>query len=131
MGQEDMIEAQDLVDAHDPAPDPANNWCCMHRVLSLQEDFANEKPMIQHYVESHRHVCMSLPKFHCKLNLIEMVWGFMKYYKCCKVDLLALANILTGYCNFSDGTLTTAKQLVLKCLGMCETITIHKFFHKS
>ena len=52
MGQEDTIKVQDLMDAHDPAPDPANDWCCMHWILSLQEDFMNEKPLIQHYVEN-------------------------------------------------------------------------------
>jgi len=35
--------------------------------------------MIQHYIESQGHVCMFLPKFHCELNPIEMLWGFMKY----------------------------------------------------
>ena len=40
----------------------------------------NEKPMIQHYIESRGHICMFLPKFHCELNPIEMLWGFMKYH---------------------------------------------------
>ena len=109
MGQEDTIADEDVTVVHDPIPAPTNNWCCMHWVLSLQDDFANENPMIQHYVESHGHVFMFLPKFHCELNLIKMVWGFMKYRKCCEIDLLALADILTGYCNFSDGTFTMAK----------------------
>lgn len=86
MGQEDTIEAQDLVDAHDPASDPTSDWCCMYRVLSLQDDFANEKPMIQHYVEGRGHVCLFLPKFHCELNPIEMLWGFMKYSKSLFID---------------------------------------------
>jgi hypothetical protein len=55
------------------------DWCCMYRVLSLQEDFATEKPMLQRYIESRGHVCMFLPKFHCELNPIEMLWGFAKY----------------------------------------------------
>ena len=62
MGQEDMIEAQDLVDAHDPALDPASDWCCMYCVLLLQDDFMNKKPMIQHYVKGQGHVCLFLPQ---------------------------------------------------------------------
>ena len=108
-GREDTVADEDVTVVHDPVPAPTSDWCCMHWVLSLQDDFANEKPMIQHYVESCRHVCIFLPKFHCKLNLIEMVWGFTKYRKCCEIDLLALADILTGYRNLSDGTFTTAK----------------------
>lgn len=38
MGQEDTTKAQDLVDAHNPAPDPASDWCCMYCVLLLQDN---------------------------------------------------------------------------------------------
>ncbi|KAG2335897.1 hypothetical protein BDR05DRAFT_897530 [Suillus weaverae] len=86
----------------------------MYRVLSLQEDFATEKPMIQHYIESHGHVCMFLPKFHCKLNPIKLLWGYAKY----------------RYRKASDGKFTTVKVLVPQCLDMCETLTIHWFFCK-
>jgi hypothetical protein len=57
-----------------------NEWCCMTHVLSLQSDFHNEKPLIQQYIEMHGHLCKSLPKFHCELNPIEMVWGYAKYH---------------------------------------------------
>lgn len=52
MGQEDTIAEQDVTDAHDPTSALTNNWCCMYWVLSLQDDFSNKKPMIQHYIES-------------------------------------------------------------------------------
>ena len=38
------------------------------------------KTYTQHYIESQSHICPILPKFHCKLNPIEMLWGFMKYH---------------------------------------------------
>ncbi|KAG2031227.1 hypothetical protein BDR03DRAFT_839069, partial [Suillus americanus] len=50
-----------------------NDWCCMYCILSLQDDFINEKPLIHHYIESCRHICHVLPKFHCELNPIEML----------------------------------------------------------
>jgi hypothetical protein len=47
-------------------------------VLSLQPDFANEKPLLQLVIEKAGHVCLFLPMFHCELNPIEMVWGQTK-----------------------------------------------------
>lgn len=61
--------------------------CCMTRVLSLQPDFVAEKPLLQLLIEQAGHKCLFLPKFHCELNPIEMVWGQTKrrksrfYYK--------------------------------------------------
>jgi hypothetical protein len=81
MGQEDTLTEKDIAQADEDVDVPANNWCCMHRVLTLQDDFANEKPRIQHYLEGRGHVCMFLPKFHCELNPIELLWGYAKYRK--------------------------------------------------
>jgi hypothetical protein len=79
MGQEDSLEEADLAQAEEPDEELKDDWCCMYRALSLQDDFANEKPMLQHYLEGRGHVCLFLPKFHCELNPIEMLWGYAKY----------------------------------------------------
>jgi hypothetical protein len=55
--------------------------CCMQRVLSLQADFRAEKPLLQLVIEDAGHKCLFLPKFHCELNPIEMVWGQAKRRK--------------------------------------------------
>ena len=83
MGQEHTVVKEDLTEAQDPVSKQPNKWCCLYQILSLQANFTNEKPMIQHYTKSQGHVdvCMFLPKFHCELNPIEMLWGFMKYSK--------------------------------------------------
>lgn len=52
--------------------------CCMQRVLSLEKDFREEKPLLQLVIEKAGHKCLFLPKFHCELNPIEMVWGQTK-----------------------------------------------------
>jgi len=57
--------------------------CCMQRLLSLQDDFKNEKPLLQLIIEGAGHICLFLPKFHCKLNLIELVWGQAKRRESC------------------------------------------------
>jgi transposase len=54
----------------------------MYKVMSLQDDFVNEKPQLQHDLEARGHVCLFLPKFHCELNPIELVWGYAKYREC-------------------------------------------------
>ena len=78
-GQEETLAESNITQAEQPDIEPQSDWCCMHRVLSLQDNFANETPMIQKYVESRGHVCLFYPKFHCELNPMEMVWGFVKY----------------------------------------------------
>jgi len=55
---------------------PDDKWCCMHHVLSLQEDFRSEKPLIQSLIEDAGHIYLFLPRFHCKLNSIEMLLGY-------------------------------------------------------
>ena len=51
----------------------------MYKVMSLQDDFVNEKPQLQHDLEAKGHICLFLLKFHCELNLIELIWGYAKY----------------------------------------------------
>ena len=58
---------------------PDDEWCCMHRVLALQDDFRSEKPLLQSIIEDAGHICLFLPRFHCELNPIEMLWGYGKY----------------------------------------------------
>jgi len=57
--------------------------CCMQRLLSLQDDFRSEKPLLQLIIEGAGHTCLFLPKFHCELNPIELVWGQAKRRKFC------------------------------------------------
>jgi hypothetical protein len=56
--------------------------CCMQRALECQPDFKAEKPLLQVLIEKRGHICLFLPKFHCELNPIEMVWAQIKCHKC-------------------------------------------------
>jgi len=52
MGQEDTLEDNDVVQAEEVeepevAESPISDWCCCYRVLSLQDDFTNEKAHIK------------------------------------------------------------------------------------
>ncbi|KAH7925369.1 hypothetical protein BV22DRAFT_1011364 [Leucogyrophana mollusca] len=132
MGQEELLNDNDVNQAEEVVAPPVDDWCCMYRVLSLQDDFAHEKPMIQHLLERRGHVCLFLPKFHCELNPIEMVWGYAKYreFPACAPSF-PVSFLSPGYRNASDGKFTTAKVLVPQCLDMCDTLTIRRFFRKS
>jgi hypothetical protein len=55
--------------------------CCMQRALECQPDFKAEKPLLQVLIEKRGHICLFLPKFHCELNPIEMVWAQIKCRK--------------------------------------------------
>jgi hypothetical protein len=56
---------------------PKNN-CCARVILAAEPDFANEKNWLQTEVEKRGHFFHFLPKFHCELNFIEMIWGYTK-----------------------------------------------------
>ena len=56
----------------------ARTDCCMRKMLSSQQDFKDERSLIQIVIEEAGHKCWFLPKFHCELNLIEMYWGWGK-----------------------------------------------------
>ena len=79
MGTKDTVTDADRTQAEESEAISVDKWCCISRVLSFQEDFVNEKPLLQHYLEDQGHVCLFLPKFHCELNPIEMLWGYAKY----------------------------------------------------
>jgi len=75
---------------------------------------------------------MFLPKFHCKLNPIEMLWGFAKYCESPIFFLIFISFIaIEGYRNVSDGKFATAKKIVPQCLDMCDMLTIRRFFQKT
>jgi hypothetical protein len=80
MGAEDTMMDADCTQAKESKTISADRWCCISRVLLLQEDFMNKKPLLQHYLKGQGHVCMFLLKFHCELNPIEMLWGYAKYH---------------------------------------------------
>jgi len=45
-GQEDSLNDAVLEEASKVVEEQKNKWCCLYRVLLLQEDFINEKPEI-------------------------------------------------------------------------------------
>lgn len=55
--------------------------CCLYYVLSQEPDFLEQKPWLHETVEKQAGFYFMLyPKYHCELNYIEMVWGYIKAY---------------------------------------------------
>ncbi len=61
-GQGDPASVEGIVVA-DPETPPTSEdmWCCIHHILSLQEDFQTEKPLIQSLIKDMGHICLFLP----------------------------------------------------------------------
>ena len=58
---------------------PADNLaCCARRILSQCADFRVDKCWLEETVEEMGHRLLFFPKFHCELNFIEMLWGYVK-----------------------------------------------------
>ena len=134
MGQDDSVKEEDIKHIESEALPITNDkgWCCMYRVLALQEDFQTEKPLIQSVIKDAGHICLFLPQFHCELNVIEMLWGYAKFRVCvARCTVIHLIFCFPGYRDSADGKFNTAKALVPQCLDSCNVITIRKFFQKA
>ena len=62
----------------DKSPPLSNVQCCARRILSQCEDFRVDKCWLEETVEALGHRLLFFPKFHCELNFIEMLWGYIK-----------------------------------------------------
>ncbi|KAF7332403.1 DDE family endonuclease [Mycena kentingensis (nom. inval.)] len=109
-GGEEAPSGEEAEEFHDDDKRPTT--CCMQRLLSVQDDFKAEKPLLQLLIEKRGHICLFLPRFHCELNPIEMVWAEMK----------------RRFRERADGTFPTAKKLVPECLDAVSLDTIRRFF---
>ena len=54
-----------------------NTDCCMAQLLSKQDDFWLQESLLKKKIKGRGHICVFLPKFHCELNLIKMVFYFI------------------------------------------------------
>ena len=56
-----------------------NEDCCMARLLSKQDDFRLQQSLLETKITERGHYCVFLPKFHCELNPIEMVFYLFNF----------------------------------------------------
>lgn len=60
--------------------DPDNGLCCCRRILYQEPDFEDAPSLLKELGGQRGFPILFLPKFHCELNFIEMVWGRAKYW---------------------------------------------------
>jgi len=60
--------------------EPDKEDCCNKQILGHQDNFQQQKSLVQETIEAAGHLCIFLPKFHCELNYIEFFWGVVKKY---------------------------------------------------
>jgi hypothetical protein len=60
--------------------DEVGEKCCSTKVLSEEPDFMMQKEWLTEVVELGGCSIIFYPKYHCELNFIEMVWGWLKSY---------------------------------------------------
>nr|GAT46270.1 predicted protein [Mycena chlorophos] len=100
-------------EGEDESSEPVD--CCMRRILSLQDDFAKQKCLLQMVVEEAGHICHFLPKFHPELNAIEYYWGWVKRY----------------FRERTNGNSSHARKLLDEALDACPLPTIRRFFRRA
>ena len=49
-------------------------------MMATEPDFKGEVSRLETMITGRGHLCWFLPKFHCELNPIELVWGRSKWY---------------------------------------------------
>ena len=88
--------------------------CCVQQILELQPDFKEQCSLVQEVIEEAGHLCLFLPKFHCKLNFIEYFWGTVKRY-------------LWENCDY---TFTALQENLPKALASASVEPIRKWEHQ-
>ena len=69
--------------------------------LADHDDFKDEKCRVDTFLSNSGHICVFIPKFHCKLNPIERVWSQSKRHT-------------RAYCDYTIGSLRRSIPLGLK-----------------
>jgi transposase len=71
---------------------PDMDKAAMAAVLAAQHDFIEQRTLVEELLVDLGHGCLFLPKCHCEMNPIELVWSAAKRYcrKHCKYSLKAL-----------------------------------------
>jgi hypothetical protein len=70
--------------------------CCATYVLSQEPDFMEQEEWLSEEVKAAGHKIIFFPKYHCELNFIEMIWGWLKSYfrRNCQYNYNSLKNSL-------------------------------------
>jgi len=74
----------------------------LRKLMGEQKDFKEQKGRVAELIEKRGHLCLFLPKFHCELNMIEMIWGRSKLFVRENTDGSS-TRLIYGNNQFSEG----------------------------
>jgi hypothetical protein len=98
----------------DPEEEREQNLdCCATRLLSSHDDFKNGKNWLEETLDARHHSMIFCPKFHCELNFIEMIWGYLK-------------SVLRRNCTFSFADLRVQLPLTLRQIPLTFFMKAHR-----
>jgi hypothetical protein len=78
--EESSIDMKGICTKCSPICPFENERCCLAHIFSKQHDIINQVSMLEELITKASHHCVFLPKFHCELNMIEMVCANMSYF---------------------------------------------------
>ena len=61
-------------------PDKGSPGCCARSVLAAEQNFKEQKGLLEEELESRGQLVLFYPRFHCVLNIIERYWCGCKWY---------------------------------------------------
>ena len=98
--------------------------------MGEQKDFKEQKGRVAELIEKHGHLDLFLPKFHCELNMIEMIWGRSKLFVCENADGSSTC-LIYGNNQFSEGLIWLSyKQHNLPTALVCKCArNVREFMH--
>jgi len=96
-----------------------NEKCCMARLLSKQDDFCKQESLLEQKIKARGHHCMFLPKFHCELNPIEMVYSFIYSHTLANYWIQYWGWCKQQYRDVPKDRLDVAKRVARECLDKC------------
>ncbi|OJA17241.1 hypothetical protein AZE42_10223 [Rhizopogon vesiculosus] len=107
----------------------------MARLLSQQDDFANQEPMPETLIKKTGHLCIFLPKFHCELNPIEMASGLL-HFNVRDSDSESSCWQYWGWCKYRyrerpKNNFAEAKQAAVQFLDACPLDVLRRFINRS
>lgn len=77
-GNDTNASAHSAIPGAQPSDQRLLDGCCWTNLMRMQPDFQSERPKIVEIIREGGHEVIFLPKFHCELNPIEMVWSVIK-----------------------------------------------------
>jgi hypothetical protein len=94
--------------------------CCAWYTLSQEPDFKAQRELLREIVEDRGHIIIYYPKYHCELNFIEKIWGYVKAKTRVICDYSAQGLLVAVPQVLEDVPLSFVRRVYRKCLRFAD-----------